>query len=198
VNLFDNSLVMDLTYEELLSNIKGENINKYNLDLDENSNWNLIKNMTYRELIDAFISSAEFEKSIIDLKTKAEKKNKKISVLYIENYINIALTYTDFYSSTPSQKPNSSHPQTNTTNTTFDITNIPTIDEFISLTSGQNHDSVQPNNNNLDALTDEENSEEINSLNNYFNFINTNTIEEERNSMRNLRNLMEQSEKKYA
>ena len=198
VNIFDNSLVMDLTYEELLSNIKGENINKYNLDLDENSNWNLIKNMTYRELIDAFISSAEFEKSIIDLKTKAEKKNKKISALYVENYINIALTYTDFYSSTPSQKPNSSHPQTNTTNTTFDITNIPTIDEFISLTSGQNHDSVQPNNNNLDALTDEENSEEINSLNNYFNFINTNTIEEERNSVRNLRNLMEQSEKKYA
>lgn len=198
VNLFDNSLVMDLTYEELLSNIKGENINKYNLDLDENSNWNLIKNMTYRELIDAFISSAEFEKSIVDLKTKAEKKNKKISALYVENYINIALTYTDFYSSTPSQKPNSSHPQTNTTNTTFDITNIPTIDEFISLTSGQNHDSVQPNNNNLDALTDEENSEEINSLNNYFNFINTNTIEEERNSVRNLRNLMEQSEKKYA
>ena len=198
VNLFDNSLVMDLTYEELLSNIKGEDINKYNLDLDENSNWNLIKNMTYRELIDAFISSAEFEKSIVDLKTKAEKKNKKISALYVENYINIALTYTDFYSSTPSQKPNSSHSQTNTTNTTFDITNIPTIDEFISLTSGQNHDSVQPNNNNLDALTDEENSEEINSLNNYFNFINTNTIEEERNSVRNLRNLMEQSEKKYA
>ena len=198
VNLFDNSLVMDLTYEELLSNIKGENINKYNLDLDENSNWNLIKNMTYRELIDAFISSAEFEKSIIDLKTKAEKKNKKISALYVENYINIALTYTDFYSSTPSQKPNSSHPQTNTTNTTFDITNIPTIDEFISLTSRQNLDSVQPNNNNLDALTDEENSEEINSLNNYFNFINTNTIEEEINSVRNLRNLLEQSEKKYA
>ena len=198
VNLFDNSLVMDLTYEELLSNIKGENINKYNLDLDENSNWNLIKNMTYRELIDAFISSAEFEKSIIDLKTKAEKKNKKISALYVENYINIALTYTDFYSSTPSQKPNSSHPQTNTTNTTFDITNIPTIDEFISLTSGQNHDSVQPNNDSLDALTDEENSEEINSLNNYFNFIGAGTIEEERNSVRNLRNLLEQSEKKYA
>ena len=62
------------------------------MDLDENSNWNLIKNMTYRELIDAFISSAEFEKSIIDLKTKAEKKNKKISALYVENYINIALT----------------------------------------------------------------------------------------------------------
>ena len=191
VNLFDNSLVMDLTYEELLSNIKGENINKYNLDLDENSNWNLIKNMTYRELIDAFISSAEFEKSIIDLKTKAEKKNKKISALYVENYINIALTYTDFYSSTPSQKPNSSH--------TFDITNIPDIDEFISLTSRQNLDSVQLNSsinsqNNLDALTDEENSEDINSLNS----INTNNIEEEINSVRNLRNLLEQSEKKYA
>ena len=79
------------------------------------------------------------------MKTKAEKKNKKISALYVENYINIALTYTDFYSSTPSQKPNSSHPQTNTTNTTFDITNIPDIDEFISLTSRQNLDSVQPN-----------------------------------------------------
>ena len=198
VNLLDNSLVMDLTYEELLSTIKGEDLDKYCFDLDENSNWNEIKNMTYRDLIEAFLSSAEFETFIIDLKIKAEKKNKKISALYIENYINIALTYTDFYSSVPSQKPKAHHSQTNNTITTFDISNIPTIDEFISLTSRQNFDSIQHNSfinsqNNLDALTDEENSEDINSLNS----ISTN-VEEELNSVRNLRNLVDQSEKKYS
>ena len=198
VNLLDNSLVMDLTYEELLSTIKGEDLDKYCFDLDENSNWNEIKNMTYRDLIEAFLSSAEFETSIIDLKIKAEKKNKKISALYIENYINVALTYTDFYSSVPSQKLKAHHSQTNNTITTFDISNIPTIDEFISLTSRQNFDSIQHNSfinsqNNLDALTDEENSEDINSLNS----ISTN-VEEELNSVRNLRNLVDQSEKKYS
>ena len=86
VNIMYNSLVMDLTYEELLLNIKGENKNNFSIELDENSNWNIIKNMTYKELIEAYLSSAEFEKSIIDLKIKSEKKNKKISALYIEAY----------------------------------------------------------------------------------------------------------------
>jgi hypothetical protein len=103
----DNSLVMDLTYEELLLNIKGENKNNFCIELDENSNWNIIKNMTYKELIEAYLSSAEFEKSIIDLKIKSEKRNKKISALYIEAYINLALTYTDFYSSIPLKKAKS-------------------------------------------------------------------------------------------
>lgn len=200
VNILDNSLVMDLTYKELLSSIKREDMNKYCFDLDENSNWNEIKNMTYRELIEAFLLSAEFEKSIIDLKIKSEKKNKKITALYIENYINLALTYTDFYSSIPPQKPKTHHPPNNNTSTTFDIANIPDIDEFISLTSRQNPDSFFKSSinsqNNLSALNNGENIEEINSLNDYFNFINTNTtFEEERNFMRNL---VEQSEKKFS
>ena len=53
------------------------------MDLDEDSNWNEIKNMTYKELLEAFSSSAEFERSIMDLKIKSEKKIKKL-VLYIE------------------------------------------------------------------------------------------------------------------
>ena len=62
--------------------IKNVNINNLCLDLDENSNWNEIKNITYKELLEAFLSSAEFERSIMDLKIKSEKKIKKL-VLYI-------------------------------------------------------------------------------------------------------------------
>ena len=58
--------------------------------------------MTYKDLLKAFFLSEEFEKSIIALKTKAEKSKKKeknVSPQYIENYINIALKYIDFFSS---------------------------------------------------------------------------------------------------
>ena len=94
------------------------------MDLDEDSNWNEIKNMTYKELLEAFLSSAEFETSIMDLKKKSEKKDKKISALYIETYINLALTYTDFYSSIPIRKAKKVSPTTDSTSTPSNNTNI--------------------------------------------------------------------------
>ena len=99
---------MEMKFGQLLINWDDEKNKKTkkfldkNPDLSEKSNWNLIQNMTYKKLLEAFFLSEEFEKSIIALKTKAEKskkKDKKVSSQYIENYINIALKYIDFFSS---------------------------------------------------------------------------------------------------
>ena len=108
VNISENSTKMEMKFGQLLVNWDDEKNKKTkkfldkNPDLSEKSNWNLIQNMTYKELLEAFFLSEEFEKSIIALKTKAEKskkKDKKVSSQYIENYINIALKYIDFFSS---------------------------------------------------------------------------------------------------
>ena len=197
VNIMDNSLVMDLTYEELLLNIKGENKNNFCIELDENSNWNIIKNMTYKELIEAYLSSAEFEKSIIDLKIKSEKKNKKISALYIEAYINLALTYTDFYSSIPLKKAKSLSVQTNRTNISSDNTNTTnTENSFSSINSGNpfslnliDNNTIFPQNDTR-LLTEEENynlNENLDSINNL----------EERDERNFIIKILEQSKKKF-
>ena len=108
VNISENKTKMEMKFGQLLINWddkKNKKTKKFldkNPDLSEKSNWNLIQNMTYKELLEAFFLSEEFEKSIIALKTKAEKskkKDKKVSSQYIENYINIALKYIDFFSS---------------------------------------------------------------------------------------------------
>ena len=108
VNISENSTKMEMKFGQLLinwddeKNIKTKKFLDKNPDLSEKSNWNIIQNMTYKELLEAFFLSEEFEKSIIALKTKAEKskkKDKKVSSQYIENYINIALKYIDFFSS---------------------------------------------------------------------------------------------------
>ena len=108
VNISENQEKMEMKFGQLLINWDDEKNKKTkkfldkNPDLSEKSNWNLIQNMTYKELLEAFFLSEEFEKSIIALKTKAEKskkKDKKVSSQYIENYINIALKYIDFFSS---------------------------------------------------------------------------------------------------
>ena len=108
VNISENQEKMEMKFGQLLINWddeKNKKMKKFldkNPDLSEKSNWNLIQNMTYKELLEAFFLSEEFEKSIIALKTKAEKskkKDKKVSSQYIENYINIALKYIDFFSS---------------------------------------------------------------------------------------------------
>ena len=108
VNISENSTKMEMKFGQLLINWDDEKNKKTkkfldkNPDLSEKSNWNLIQNMTYKKLLEAFFLSEEFEKSIIALKTKAEKskkKDKKVSSQYIENYINIALKYIDFFSS---------------------------------------------------------------------------------------------------
>ena len=108
INRSENQIKMDKTFEQLLVNWddkKNKKIIKFldeNNEISEKSNWNLIKNKTYKDLLKAFFLSEEFEKSIIALKTKAEKSKKKeknVSPQYIENYINIALKYIDFFSS---------------------------------------------------------------------------------------------------
>jgi hypothetical protein len=108
INISENKTKMEMKFGQLLinwddeKNIKTKKFLDKNPDLSEKSNWNLIQNMTYKELLEAFFLSEEFEKSIIALKTKAEKskkKDKKVSSQYIENYINIALKYIDFFSS---------------------------------------------------------------------------------------------------
>ena len=108
INISENKTKMEMKFGQLLINWddqKNKKTKKFldkNPDLSEKSNWNLIQNMTYKELLEAFFLSEEFEKSIIALKTKAEKskkKDKKVSSQYIENYINIALKYIDFFSS---------------------------------------------------------------------------------------------------
>ena len=98
----DNAKFMEFTFEELLfnwKNEKNEKAKKYlenNPDICQKSKWNTIKNMKYKELFDAFFLSAEFEKSITDLKNKP--KNKNVDALYLENYIYYALNFTEYYS----------------------------------------------------------------------------------------------------
>ena len=103
----DNAKFMEFTFEELLFNMKNEKNEKAKEYLDNNpdicqkSKWNIIKNMKYKELLEAFFLSAEFEKSIADLKNKP--KNKNVDALYLENYIKYALNYTEFYSLSQNQ-----------------------------------------------------------------------------------------------
>ena len=111
IKVKENSEVMDSKFKDLLlSNEKNQETINYlnnNYFLSANIKWNKIKDMTYKQLLEAYFSSAEFEKSICDLKAKSEKRNKIVGILYIENYINTALSYIDFYS-TPNQQEESS------------------------------------------------------------------------------------------
>jgi len=196
VNILDNSLVMNLTYEELLLNIKKENKN-VSIELDENAIWNEIKDMTYRELIEAYLLSAEFEKSIMDLKIKSEKRNKTISALYIETYINLALTYTDFYSSIPLKKEKSFSSRTNSINIFSDNTNtIKTANNFTPINSGNPFSLNLIANNTIFSrcgvglLTEEENY----SLNESLDSINNLEEKDERNF---IINVLEQNKRKF-
>ena len=196
VNVLENSLVMDLTYEELLSNIKNVNINNLCMDLDEDSNWNEIKNMTYKELLEAFSSSAEFERSIMDLKIKSEKKNKKISALYIETYINLALTYTDFYSSIPIRKTKKVSPTIDSTSTPSNNTNITKNENDFSSTNRGNPFPFSINLNNPIFLQNDTSllNEENYSLNESDDSINMFHEEQERQF---IINFLEQKDKIY-
>lgn len=110
IKLNNNSL--NKTYEELIeknyiSNIKiqkDSDIDKYtknndvlkylkdNPEISKNSEFDKIKNMKYIDMLKAYFSSMEFEESIIELYNKKEK------IDYIEEYINKALTYVNFFS----------------------------------------------------------------------------------------------------
>ena len=107
-----NSQIMNLTYEKLIEqdyntkiNLKHgkSDINKYNNNIDvlnylknnpeicKNSEFEIIKNMKYNDILKAYFSSFEFEQSIIELNNKNE------TIEYIEEYINKSLNYVNFF-----------------------------------------------------------------------------------------------------
>jgi len=113
-----NNQSLGLTYEELISKDYSSETyskadrNKYQNNLDvlnylkdnpkicELSEFNIIKNMKYMDILKAYFSSYEFEQSIIELYNKNEKGDvlsKKEKIEYIEQYVNKALTYVNFY-----------------------------------------------------------------------------------------------------
>ena len=61
--------------------------------IDQLSYFNKIRKMKYKDLYKAYLLSAEFEKSIIDMYKKGEKME------YIESYINKSLNYINFFMS---------------------------------------------------------------------------------------------------
>ena len=109
-----NNQVMDLTFEELIKlnwskviggkekkadknkaqkNIEVLDYLNKNREISEKSGFNRIKNMKYDEILNAYFSSYEFEKSLEDF----YDKNKMEKIEYIEEYFNKAKTYVDFF-----------------------------------------------------------------------------------------------------
>ena len=64
---------------------------KENPEICKNSEFDKIKEMKYIDILKAYFNSYEFEQSIIELNNKKEK------IDYIEEYVNKALTYVDFF-----------------------------------------------------------------------------------------------------
>ena len=105
---------MDITYQELLSIdftelkkdnievdmekkqiIKNKNVLQYlnnNPEISTNSGYNIIKDMKYKDLLQLYFSSKEFENSIFQLKNKNE------SIEYIDSYIKLSQDYINFFS----------------------------------------------------------------------------------------------------
>ena len=76
------------TYNENLKVLKSP---KEKPEICKNSEFNRIKDMKYIDILKAYFISSEFEKSIIDLYNKGEK------IDYIEDYINVALSYVNHF-----------------------------------------------------------------------------------------------------
>ena len=109
-----NKKYMDITYQELLSIdftelkkdnievdmekkqiIKNKNVLQYlnnNPEISTNSGYNIIKDMKYKDLLQLYFSSKEFENSIFQLKNKNE------SIEYIDSYIKLSQDYINFFS----------------------------------------------------------------------------------------------------
>ena len=101
MNKEKNNEALKLTFEQLIENteIYGGNINenkdvlKYlreNPEISKNSEFDKIKNMLYIDIVKAYFISKEFEKFIEDLYKRTDK-------LYIEEYVNNALTYVEYF-----------------------------------------------------------------------------------------------------
>ena len=111
-----NKKYMNKTYKELLSIdftknietsidlnidkkqiIKNQNFLKYlenNPEISKMSGFDIIKNMKYRELLQLYFSSKEFENAIIQLKDKEESDE------YINDYIYLSQNYINYFSNT--------------------------------------------------------------------------------------------------
>ena len=107
-----NNNALNLTYEKLIekdytsetqTKKKNTDLEKYAKNMDvlnylkenpeicENSEFEKLKNMKYIDILRAYFSSMEFEDSIVELYNKKEK------IDYIEEYVNKALTYVNFF-----------------------------------------------------------------------------------------------------
>ena len=62
-----------------------------NDEICKKSDFEKIKNMKYIDILRAYFSSMEFEQSIIELYQKKEK------IEYIEEYVNKAINYVNFF-----------------------------------------------------------------------------------------------------
>ena len=121
ITIKTNKQALDLTLEKIIKNELFEDVNQKmkNPDRDKfNKNMELMKylsekkeiclkaefdkiiNMKYEDILKAYFSSIEFEKSLIEL----YNKNKKEKIEYIEEYINKAISYVDFFKNPPIKK----------------------------------------------------------------------------------------------
>ena len=115
-----NSKCFELTYKELLStnflielkkeNYKNSKVDQNKLkknievleyleknpDICKRSGFDLIKDTKYKDILNIYFTSAQFENSLFQL--KAEKESPE----YIQEYINKAKTYVSFYSNSTS------------------------------------------------------------------------------------------------
>ena len=106
-----NSSVLNLTLEQMYSkklwinencskaDIKKYKYNKFvlnylenNKNVEETSNFNIIKNMKYSELFQQYLLSEDFEKDVEQLYLKKEKNS------YIKSFINKAKNFINFFS----------------------------------------------------------------------------------------------------
>ena len=83
--------------QQKINNIINKNIQVLNYlienpDICEKSEFDIIKNMKYIDILKAYFISRNFEQSIEDLYKKENK-------IYIEEYVNKSLTYVNFFSS---------------------------------------------------------------------------------------------------
>ena len=118
ININCNNKLLDLTYEELInkeveksSKIKisdkkkqftNQEVLKYlkqESDIYKKSEFEKIGKMKYRDILNAYFISKEFEDSLIDLKC-----NKNENVEYIIRYINNAFNYVKLYDSNKKSK----------------------------------------------------------------------------------------------
>ena len=88
----------EIDEKQYLKNKKVIEYLENNPEISENSGFDLIKNMKYKDLLDAYFHSKQFEDSIIQL------QNEKETHEYIQSYIYYAENYIQYFTSNNSNK----------------------------------------------------------------------------------------------